>query len=235
MPCATPVCSDAVSGAPPLALPSLDDLSYVLFTSGSTGKPKGVMIEHRGMINNMRAKFEPLSLGMDDVIAQTASQCFDISVWQFLTAMLLGAKVVIFSDETTRDPDAMLARLADAGVTVWEPVPSVMQVILQYRKALPALRWVLPTGEALPRELVVRWFDQYPQIPLMNAYGPAECSDDVSFQPMHGPVDRVLIGKPVANAHLHLLDLDEIGIRSHWRISGPAPPGRLRATGRPGR
>ncbi|MEQ1511935.1 MAG: amino acid adenylation domain-containing protein [Lysobacteraceae bacterium] len=214
-----------LTSAPPLALPSLDDLSYVLFTSGSTGKPKGVMIEHRGMINNMRAKFEPLSLGMDDVIAQTASQCFDISVWQFLTAMLLGAKVVIFSDETTRDPDAMLARLADAGVTVWEPVPSVMQVILPFRKPLPQLRWALPTGEALSRELVARWFEQYPQVPLMNAYGPAECSDDVSFQPIHGPVDRVLIGKPVANAHLHLVDdnlmLAPIGVVGEIAVSGP--------------
>ncbi|MEQ1511207.1 MAG: amino acid adenylation domain-containing protein [Lysobacteraceae bacterium] len=208
-----------------LPYPKLDDLSYVLFTSGSTGKPKGVMIEHRGMINNMRSKFEPLALSGDDVIAQTASQCFDISVWQFLTALLLGGKVVIVSDETTRDPDALLDRLRATGVTIWEPVPSVMQVILQSRKPLPDLRWVLPTGEALPRELVVRWFEQYPQIPLMNAYGPAECSDDVSFQPIHGPVDRVLIGKPVANAHLHLLDdelmLAPIGVVGEIAVSGP--------------
>lgn len=217
--------ADPESAAATLPYPQLDDLSYVLFTSGSTGKPKGVMIEHRGMINNMRSKFEPLALSSEDVIAQTASQCFDISVWQFLTALLLGGKVVIVSDETTRDPDALLDRLQATGVTIWEPVPSVMQVILQYRKALPALRWVLPTGEALPRELVVRWFDQYPQIPLMNAYGPAECSDDVSFQPMHGPVDRVLIGKPVANAHLHLLDdelmLAPIGVVGEIAVSGP--------------
>ncbi len=208
-----------------LPLPALDDLAYVLFTSGSTGKPKGVMIEHRGMINNMRGKFEPLSLGADDVIAQTASQCFDISVWQFLTALILGAKVAIVSSATTRDPEAMLARLAGSGVTVWEPVPSVMQVILPFRHALPALRWVLPTGEALSPELVQRWFAQYPQVPLMNAYGPAECSDDVSFQPMHAPVERVMIGHPVANARLHLVDdalmLVPTGVVGEIAISGP--------------
>ncbi len=208
-----------------LPWPALDDLAYVLFTSGSTGKPKGVMIEHRGMVNNMLAKFEPLSLTADDVIAQTASQCFDISVWQFLTAPLLGARVEIVPDATVRDPEALLACLEAAGVTVWEPVPSVMQVILPYRRALPALRWVMPTGEALSRELVLRWFAQYPGVPLMNAYGPAECSDDVSFQPMHGPVERVLIGLPVANARLHLVDAELMlvptGAIGEIAVSGP--------------
>ena len=208
-----------------LAWPSLDDLAYVIFTSGSTGKPKGVMIEHRGMINNMLSKFEPLSLCDGDVIAQTASQCFDISVWQFLTALLLGAKVSIVSSETTRDPEALLRRLDATGVTVWEPVPSVMQAVLPLQAPLPKMRWVLPTGEALPRELVTRWFEQYPSIPLMNAYGPAECSDDVSFQPMHAPVDRVSIGSPVANAHLHVVDdhlmLLPMGAVGELAISGP--------------
>ncbi|MEI2429486.1 non-ribosomal peptide synthase/polyketide synthase [Lysobacter yananisis] len=209
----------------PLPLPALDDLAYVIFTSGSTGKPKGVMIEHRGMINNMRSKFAPLSLSGEDVIAQTASQCFDISVWQFLTAPLLGARVSIIGSETTRDPGALLDRLDAQGVTVWEPVPSVMQAVLPYRKPLPALRWVLPTGEALPRELVTRWFEQYPDVPLMNAYGPAECSDDVSFQPILGPVERVLIGTPVANAHLHIVDeqlrLVPLGAVGEIGVSGP--------------
>jgi amino acid adenylation domain-containing protein/non-ribosomal peptide synthase protein (TIGR01720 family) len=215
--------STPVAGVP--AYPALDDLAYVIFTSGSTGKPKGVMIEHRGMINNMRSKFEPLSLSADDVIAQTASQCFDISVWQFLTALLLGAQVRIVASDVTRDPAALLACLDDAGVTVWEPVPSVLQAILPHRKPLPRMRWVLPTGDALPRELVVRWFEQYPDIPLMNAYGPAECSDDVSLQPMHGPVERVSIGKPVANAHLHVVDPHlmrvPLGAVGELAVSGP--------------
>ncbi|HYA81265.1 MAG TPA: AMP-binding protein, partial [Methylocystis sp.] len=66
------------------------NLAVVIFTSGSTGKPKGAMVEHRGMFNNLITKVETLALSARDVIAQTASQCFDISVWQFLTALTLG-------------------------------------------------------------------------------------------------------------------------------------------------
>ena len=37
--------------------------------------------------------------------------------------------------------------------------------------ALPALRHLLPTGEALPVALARAWFARFPQVPLTNAYG----------------------------------------------------------------
>ena len=213
-----------ISGCTDLPAVALDDLAYVIYTSGSTGKPKGVMIEHRGMINNMLSKIAPLGLTENDVIAQTASQCFDISVWQFLMAVIVGGRVSIFTDNVVRDPQKLLQQLAAHEVTVWEPVPSVIQAILPVQAALPGMRWVIPTGEALSAQLVQRWFEQYPAIPLMNAYGPAECSDDVAFQPMRGAVERVLIGKPVANAYLHVVDehleLVPIGVTGELAISG---------------
>jgi amino acid adenylation domain-containing protein len=207
------------------ATPSLDDLAYIIYTSGSTGKPKGVMIEHRGMINNICSKFLPLTLDAQDVIAQTASQCFDISVWQFLTAPLLGAKVQIINDELIRDPQQLLEEISVQKITIWEPVPSMLQAVLTTTKDLPDLRWVLPTGEALTTGLVRNWFASYPDIPLMNAYGPAECSDDVAFEPIHEVVDRIYIGRPIANARLHVVDdemnLSPQGVVGELAISGP--------------
>src|SRR5258706_15120643 len=61
------------------------NLAYMIYTSGSTGKPKGAMIEQRGMVNHLYAKVKELGLSEADTIAATASQCFDISIWQ-LTA-----------------------------------------------------------------------------------------------------------------------------------------------------
>ncbi|HTK10441.1 MAG TPA: thioesterase domain-containing protein, partial [Ktedonobacteraceae bacterium] len=72
------------------------------------------------------------------------------------------------------------------------------------------LRWMIPTGEALPVELSRRWLEQYPQIPLLNAYGPTECSDDVTHQVIDQPPDEgvrsVPIGKAVPNMRLYVLD-----------------------------
>ena len=159
-----------------------NSLAYVIFTSGSTGTPKGVMVEQAGMLNNQLSKKPYLDLTPADVIAQTASQSFDISVWQFLAAPLLGAQVDIVPNAIAHDPAALLAHVDARGISVLESVPSLIHSLLdEPTGSLATLRWMLPTGEAMPPELARRWLQRYPQIGLVNAYGPAECSDDVAL------------------------------------------------------
>ncbi|OPB26466.1 non-ribosomal peptide synthetase [Pseudomonas fluorescens] len=187
-----------------------DNLAYVIYTSGSTGLPKGVMVEQRGMLNNQLSKVPYLSLSDADVIAQTASQSFDISVWQFLAAPLFGARVDIVPNAIAHDPQGLLAHVQAQGITVLESVPSLIQGMLaQERISLDGLRWMLPTGEAMPPELAHQWLQRYPQIGLVNAYGPAECSDDVAFFRVDLASTRgtyLPIGTPTDNNRLYLLD-----------------------------
>jgi amino acid adenylation domain-containing protein/non-ribosomal peptide synthase protein (TIGR01720 family) len=187
-----------------------DNLAYVIYTSGSTGLPKGVMVEQRGMLNNQLSKVPYLHLSEADVIAQTASQSFDISVWQFLAAPLFGARVDIVPNTIAHDPQGLLAHVQAQGVTVLESVPSLIQGMLaQERMSLDGLRWMLPTGEAMPPELAHQWLLRYPDIGLVNAYGPAECSDDVAFYRVDLASTRgtyLPIGTPTDNNRLYLLD-----------------------------
>jgi amino acid adenylation domain-containing protein/non-ribosomal peptide synthase protein (TIGR01720 family) len=187
-----------------------DNLAYVIYTSGSTGLPKGVMVEQRGMLNNQLSKVPYLNLSVADVIAQTASQSFDISVWQFLAAPLFGARVDIVPNTVAHDPQGLLAHVATQGITVLESVPSLIQGMLaQERMSLDGLRWMLPTGEAMPPELAHQWLQRYPDIGLVNAYGPAECSDDVAFFRVDMASTRgsyLPIGTPTDNNRLYLLD-----------------------------
>lgn len=192
-------------------------LSYVIYTSGSTGQPKGVMIEQGGMLNHLNAKISDLQLTALDTVAQTASQCFDISVWQMLAALLVGGRVQIMPDEVAHDPYRLLHEIEQHSVTIVETVPSLLQALLEevelaeeQRPALLTLRWLMPTGEALPPELCRRWLRLYPHVPLLNAYGPTECSDDVTHQPIAEPppasVSYMPIGRPVGNSQLYVLD-----------------------------
>ncbi|WP_085725029.1 non-ribosomal peptide synthetase [Pseudomonas sp. R37(2017)] len=187
-----------------------DNLAYVIYTSGSTGLPKGVMVEQRGMLNNQLSKVPYLNLSDADVVAQTASQSFDISVWQFLAALLFGARVDIVPNTIAHDPQGLLAHVATQGITVLESVPSLIQGMLaQERMDLDGLRWMLPTGEAMPPELAHQWLQRYPDIGLVNAYGPAECSDDVAFFRVDMASTRgsyLPIGTPTDNNRLYLLD-----------------------------
>src|SRR5262249_42283241 len=72
-----------------------DQLAYVYFTSGSTGEPKGAMCEHAGLLNHVAAKIHDLGIGEGDVVAQTAPQCFDISLWQLVSALLVGGQTLL--------------------------------------------------------------------------------------------------------------------------------------------
>ncbi|MCU1758285.1 non-ribosomal peptide synthetase [Pseudomonas sp. 14P_8.1_Bac3] len=187
-----------------------DNLAYVIYTSGSTGLPKGVMVEQRGMLNNQLSKVPYLDLSAADVIAQTASQSFDISVWQFLAAPLFGARVDIVPNTIAHDPQGLLAHVSAQGITVLESVPSLIQGMLApERMRLDGLRWMLPTGEAMPPELAHQWLLRYPDIGLVNAYGPAECSDDVALFRVDIASTRgsyLPIGTPTDNNRLYLLD-----------------------------
>ena len=187
-------------------------LAYCIFTSGSTGTPKGAMVAHAGMLNNILGKLPGLGLDATDVIAQTAPQCFDISVWQTLAGLVLGARTVILGDCVVQDPDALASAIERHGISILEAVPSLMQSLLDAGLERSPLRWVLATGEALPPALARRWFERYPAIPLMNAYGPAECSDDVAFHPLleRLPEQRinVPIGRATLNNRLYLLNAD---------------------------
>ncbi|MDQ3959313.1 MAG: amino acid adenylation domain-containing protein, partial [Pseudomonadota bacterium] len=207
-----------------------DHLAYVIYTSGSTGVPKGAMIEHKGMLNNVWGKIPKLGLTAEDVIAQTASQCFDISVWQFLTALLCGGRVQIIPDEVVHEPGSLLGEIDQARMTILEVVPSLLREMLAVEASLPlsCLRWLLPTGEALPQELCREWFKRYPGIPLLNAYGPAECADDVAFYPITAPPAEqavyIPIGRPAGNLRLYVLDAEmrpvPIGVPGQLYIGG---------------
>ena len=192
-----------------------NNLSYIIFTSGSTGTPKGAMIEQAGMINHLYAKITALGLSQSDVVAQTASQCFDISVWQFLSALLVGGRVEVITDEVVHDPALMLDQIEARGITVLEVVPTLLRAVLEQAtgnqpRDLAALKWVIPTGEALAPDLAREWTSTYPQVPLVNAYGPTECSDDVTHYQIDAPLPEDLahvpIGRPIPNIEAYILD-----------------------------
>jgi amino acid adenylation domain-containing protein/FkbM family methyltransferase len=211
---------------------SPSQLAYVIFTSGSTGVPKGALLEQRGMLNHLGAKIADLRLTAADRVAQTALQTFDISIWQFLAVLLVGGSVHVFPDDLVRDPLALLDEIERRGITVFETVPSLLTALLQvgvdHRPALSALRWLMPTGEALPPELCRQWFSAYPAVPLVNAYGPTECSDDVTHQVLREPLPagtaRTPIGRPVANTRVHVLGLGAevapIGVPGELAVAG---------------
>jgi amino acid adenylation domain-containing protein len=189
-----------------------DQLAYIFFTSGSTGEPKGAMCEHAGLLNHLFAKIDDLGIGADQVVAQTAPQCFDISLWQLLSALLVGGRTLVIEQDVILDVQRFVDKIVGGRVNVMQVVPSYLEVVLSYLerdpRPLPDLRCVSVTGEALKRELAQRWFASQPGIKLVNAYGLTETSDDTNHEVMDRAPDgdRVPLGRPVNNVHIHVVD-----------------------------
>ncbi len=210
------------------------NLAYVIFTSGSTGIPKGAMVQHAGMLNHLTAKIQDLGLTAADRVAQNGPQTFDISVWQFLSALTVGGEVHIIPDVIAHDPERLLAYVAASKISVLQVVPSMLRALLdvlgQGLPDLPALRWLVPTGEALPFDLTQRWLRAYPAIPVLNTYGATECSDDQCHYSIES-LDRltpamaiVTIGAPLINTQVYVLDPQfqpvPVGVAGELYISG---------------
>ncbi|MGC0317833.1 amino acid adenylation domain-containing protein, partial [Kitasatospora acidiphila] len=227
------------AGLPDGPLPEVvgtgDDLAYVIFTSGSTGAPKGAMVHHRGMNNHLLAKVEDCGLTAADTVVQNAPLTFDISIWQMLAPLVVGGRVRVVERETAADPWALFGLVAEERVPVLEVVPSLLRAALESWAApgaaplpLAALRLLMVTGEALPREVAEQWLGVHPAIPLINAFGPTECSDDVTHalldSPAALPAGPVPIGLPVRNTRLYVLD-------DRLRPVPPGTPGELYAAG----
>lgn len=187
-----------------------DQLAYIYFTSGSTGTPKGAMCEHAGMLNHLYAKLDDLRISEGQVVAQTAPQCFDISLWQLVSALLVGGRTLLIEQDVILDVRTFVDTLVAGQVTVLQAVPSYLDVVLSYLeqhpRELPDLRYVSVTGEPLKRELAQRWFATQPETRLVNAYGLTETSDDTNHDVMDRTPDRVLLGRPVNNVYAYVVD-----------------------------
>ncbi|WP_027532798.1 non-ribosomal peptide synthetase [Bradyrhizobium sp. WSM3983] len=191
-------------------------LAYLIYTSGSSGAPKGVMIEQRGLSNHLASLISELGLTAGDVIAQTAPQSFVISVWQFLAGPMAGARVHVCGNSIVQDPMLLAREIEREGITVLEIVPSLLRVILErldeapMLRAFAKLRLLISTGEPLPADLCRAWFARCARVPLINAYGASECSDDVSLHRLTRAPDtattNVPVGAPLPNTQLYVLD-----------------------------
>src|SRR6185369_9615047 len=131
--------------------------------------------------------------------------------------------VRIVSPEHSLDPVQMLKLVREDGVTVLETVPSLLRALVDQARQQSAgdgqqagatwgsLRWMVATGEALLPELCREWFLYgSPTAKLLNAYGPTECSDDVTHYVVESALlqeqARIPIGRALANTQLYVLD-----------------------------
>ncbi|MBC7302265.1 MAG: non-ribosomal peptide synthase/polyketide synthase, partial [Nocardia sp.] len=182
--------------------------AYVIFTSGSTGKPKGVAVSHGAIVNQLFWETAEFGIGADDALLLKTAATFDLSVWEFWTAAVAGARLVVATADGHRDPAYLNDLMRATGVTTLHVVPSMLDALLtESGGALPrTLRRVLAIGEALPAATAQR-FRTANTAELFNLYGPTEAAVSITS---HAVTDAdkvsVSIGAPEWNSRVYVLD-----------------------------
>ena len=181
-----------------------EDTAYVIFTSGSTGQPKGVQISHGALTNFLCAMRGTPGFTARDTIVAVTTICFDIAALELFLPLTLGAKVVIASEEETRDGRLLLSLLKRAGARVLQATPATWELLIEAGwRGDPELR-MLCGGEPLPRHLAERLLDRSPE--LWNMYGPTETTIWSSARRITRGDGPILIGPPIANTQFYVVD-----------------------------
>ncbi len=183
-------------------------LAYIIYTSGSTGRPKGVMVEHRSLVNHTAWQAAAFGIGAQDTVLQRTSISFDASVWELWTPLATGARMLLLSSATMKDPGAIGRAVAEGGVTIAQFVPTLLQAVLGGLPAGGSLpcRTLFCGGEPLSAALVEEARSAGVG-EVVNLYGPTEATIDSTWHPCAaGDARAPAIGQPIANARMYVLD-----------------------------
>ena len=204
---------DAIA-AHPTADPALpchpDGLAGLIYTSGSTGVPKGAMLTHRGLVRLVHPLGTHTFVGAER-IAQHHSVSFDASQNELWNTLLTGACLVV-RPGGFRSVDQVEEFLKEHDVLAMSFAAGFFHAIADTDPSiLDGLRKVVVGGEALSPAHCARVLERLPELEIVNAYGPTECSVTASCFPVQKTAleDLVVpIGRPVANVAVHVLDGD---------------------------
>ncbi|MFG2628159.1 amino acid adenylation domain-containing protein [Streptomyces sp. NPDC048473] len=195
-----------------------DELAYVIYTSGSTGVPKGVMIEHGSAVNTIHDINERFGVCDADRVLALSALNFDLSVYDVFGLLAAGGAVVLPEPGAHREPARWAELVAEHRVTVWNSVPTLMEMFTEHALTHPAgtpggadvpLKTVMMSGDWIPVNLPGRIRRIAPEAAVWSLGGATEASIWSILHPI-GEVDparpSIPYGTPMLNQRFHVLN-----------------------------
>ncbi len=215
-----------------------EDLAYVIYTSGSTGKPKGVTMPHRPLVNLLTWQLQNFRIPRARTL-QFAPISFDVSFQEIFSTFASGGTLVLISEETRRNIEALLHYLSNQTIErLFLPFIALQHLaeVAQTQPDLPiCLREVITAGEQLQAtQSIVHWFSRLENCTLCNQYGPSESHVVTAYMLSGSPEtwpQLPPIGRPIANSQIYLLDLTPRGKDDPIQLASVGETGELAIAG----
>lgn len=189
---------------------SPDDLVYIIYTSGSTGTPKGVMVHHRGLVNYVSWAARTYITDRDDKFALYTSLAFDLTITSMLVPLIAGNEVIVYRQDAERF--VLHQILEERRASIVKITPAHLALIQDYPLAETAVRVFVVGGEMFQTALAKTMTDSSGgRVAIYNEYGPTEAVVGCMIYKFNELQcnESVLIGKPISNVQILLLDSDK--------------------------
>ncbi len=210
-----------------------ENLAYAVYTSGTTGQPKGVLVTHRSLVNHTVWAGEHHAVTPGDRRLMFAPLSSDVFVAEVFTYLSSGATLVFGFRPAAASIADYLGFVDRNQVTIvglpasyWNGwvanmADSAPVIPRSLRLVVSGMEQVSPASFATWQRLVGE------RLAWRNAYGPSETTCTAAiFDAVPGGSrrDAVPIGRPIANARIHLLDPDRnlvpVGVPGELYIGG---------------
>jgi len=195
------------------SLAAPENLLYLIYTSGSTGRPKAVGIEHRQMLNYVRAIQERADFGEQSGFALISSLAADLGNTMFFPALCGGGTLHIISEERALDPVMLRDYMQRYRIDYMKITPSHLRALLSGDQCLDAgpRKKLILGGESSSWDWIQELQNQAAQLQVMNHYGPTECTVGATTFLFEGgavrPASGTLpLGRPLGNDRVYVLD-----------------------------
>lgn len=127
--------------------------AYLIYTSGSTGTPKGVVMSHRAAWNTLADINHRFGVGPKDAMLALANLSFDLAVYDLFGVLAAGGRLVYPHAAQQGNAAHWAEQIQRHAVTLWNSVPSQLQMLCEVRQPLAPLRVALVSGDWVPRAL----------------------------------------------------------------------------------